>query len=489
MTDRLAGKRAVITAAAHGIGRASAIAFARGGRPGRRHRHRRGGLATLAKEHAADRHRAGSTCATTAPWRGWRRPSRRVDVLFNCAGYVHGGTVLDCTDADWDLAFDLNVRSMFRTIRAWLPGMLERGKGSIVNMASAASSVKGAANRFVYGTTKAAVIGLTKSIAADYVGRGIRCNAICPATVDTPSLRQRIASAGDPEPRTAPSSRASRWAASPPPRRSRRWCSTSRRTNPASPPASPTSSTAAGRTEAGPMPLNFLSLLTGSFAYPAAENPTVAMVEAAYRHHGLDCALHQLRGAAREARRRRARRPGDGLGGVQLLAAAQGRRDRASRRARRSRPRSWARSTASSAAASSSSARTPTARASCSRCGGSIDPRGQDGGHVRRRRRGPRHRRRDSRWPAPARSPSSTASRERGETLVELLNEKTPAQARASSRWAGDLPRPGGDRHRRQRHLDRPLSRRRRPARPRPRLAAARAWSSPTSSPTRRAPA
>jgi 2-keto-3-deoxy-L-fuconate dehydrogenase len=198
MTDRLAGKRAVITAAAHGIGRASAIAFAREGARVVATDIDEAGLATLAKEeprvvtHRLDVRDDGAVARLAAA-----EPA--IDVLFNCAGYVHGGTVLDCTDADWDLAFDLNVRSMFRTIRAWLPGMLERGKGSIVNMASAASSVKGAANRFVYGTTKAAVIGLTKSIAADYVGRGIRCNAICPATVDTPSLRQRIASAGDPD--------------------------------------------------------------------------------------------------------------------------------------------------------------------------------------------------------------------------------------------------------------------------------------------------
>ena len=198
MTDRLAGKRAVITAAAHGIGRASAIAFARAGARVVATDIDEAGLATLAKEEPRivtsrlDVRDDGAVAKLAAA-----EPA--VDVLFNCAGFVHGGTVLDCTDADWDLAFDLNVRSMFRTIRAWLPGMLERGKGSIVNMASAASSVKGAPNRFVYGTTKAAVIGLTKSIAADYVGRGIRCNAICPATVDTPSLRQRIAGAGDPE--------------------------------------------------------------------------------------------------------------------------------------------------------------------------------------------------------------------------------------------------------------------------------------------------
>jgi len=115
-----------------------------------------------------------------------------VDVLLNCAGYVHAGTVLECEEADWDFSFDLNVKSMYRTIRAFLPAMLERGGGSIVNMASAASSVKGVPNRFVYSASKAAVIGLTKSVAADFITRGVRCNAICPGTVESPSLAQRI---------------------------------------------------------------------------------------------------------------------------------------------------------------------------------------------------------------------------------------------------------------------------------------------------------
>ena len=119
-----------------------------------------------------------------------------IDVLFNCAGFVHHGTILDATDEQWQFAFNLNVRSMFWTIQAFLPGMVEKGGGSIVNMSSAASSVKGAALRFVYGTTKAAVVGLTKSVAVDYVGKGIRCNAICPGTVQTPSLDERIAGLG-----------------------------------------------------------------------------------------------------------------------------------------------------------------------------------------------------------------------------------------------------------------------------------------------------
>ncbi|MGB0688418.1 MAG: SDR family oxidoreductase, partial [Paracoccaceae bacterium] len=119
------------------------------------------------------------------------------DVLFNCAGFVHNGTILEAQDEDWDFAFDLNLRSMLRTIRASLPGMLERGSGSIINMSSACSSIIGAPNRFIYGTTKAAVLGLTKSVAIDYITQGIRCNAICPGTVDSPSLHDRLHATGD----------------------------------------------------------------------------------------------------------------------------------------------------------------------------------------------------------------------------------------------------------------------------------------------------
>ena len=115
-----------------------------------------------------------------------------VDVLFNCAGFVHHGTVLDCSEDDWDFSFDLNVKSMHRTIRAVLPGMLERGRGSIVNVASGASSVRGLPNRYVYGASKAAVIGLSKAVAADFIKRGVRCNAICPGTIESPSLDGRI---------------------------------------------------------------------------------------------------------------------------------------------------------------------------------------------------------------------------------------------------------------------------------------------------------
>ena len=115
-----------------------------------------------------------------------------IDVLFNCAGIVHAGTILDCPDADWDRAFELNAKAQFRLVRAFLPGMLAQGRGSIINMSSVASSVTGVPNRFAYGASKAAVIGLTKSVAADFVGKGVRCNAICPGTVESPSLRDRV---------------------------------------------------------------------------------------------------------------------------------------------------------------------------------------------------------------------------------------------------------------------------------------------------------
>jgi len=190
MTRRLQGKTAFVTAAAQGIGRATALAFAAEGARVIATDVNEAGLASLAGPSIAT-HRLDATdpesiirmAAQAGP----------VDVLFNCAGFVHQGTILDATEAEWDFAFTLNVRSMFRTIRAFLPGMVDRGGGSIVNIASAASSIKGAPNRFVYGTTKAAVIGLTKSVAADFVKQGVRCNAICPGTIQTPSLDDRIA--------------------------------------------------------------------------------------------------------------------------------------------------------------------------------------------------------------------------------------------------------------------------------------------------------
>lgn len=187
MSQRLAGKTALVTAAGQGIGRATAEAFVREGARVVAADINPAALAGLGGAEAApldvtDAAAIGALVAACGPF----------DVLFNGAGYVHSGSILDCDEAAWDFSFDLNVRSMYRLIRAVLPGMLERGGGSIVNVASVASSIKGAPNRFVYGTTKAAVIGLTKSVAADFVARGIRCNAICPGTVESPSLRQRI---------------------------------------------------------------------------------------------------------------------------------------------------------------------------------------------------------------------------------------------------------------------------------------------------------
>ncbi|MBM3992188.1 MAG: SDR family oxidoreductase [Planctomycetes bacterium] len=193
---RLAGKRALVTAAGQGIGRATALAFAREGAQVLATDIDEALLARLAESDARialarlDVRDDAAVAAIAA-----RGP---FDVLFNCAGFVHHGTVLDCTPEQWATALDLNVTSMFRTLRAVLPGMLARGKGSIVNMSSVASSVKGASNRCAYGTTKAAVIGLTKSVAADFVSKGIRCNAVCPGTVQTPSLDERIAAQGDP---------------------------------------------------------------------------------------------------------------------------------------------------------------------------------------------------------------------------------------------------------------------------------------------------
>jgi 2-keto-3-deoxy-L-fuconate dehydrogenase len=191
----LAGKVVVITAAAQGIGRASALAFAAAG----------------AKVHATDINEKALAELAATPGITTRRLDvlddanvkaafaqiGAVDVLFNCAGFVHSGTILEMKDEDFDFAVDLNVRAMVRTIRAVLPGMLERGDGAIINMSSLAGAPKGVPNRFVYSLTKAAVVGLTKAIAADYVGKGIRCNAICPGTVESPSLEGRMRAQGD----------------------------------------------------------------------------------------------------------------------------------------------------------------------------------------------------------------------------------------------------------------------------------------------------
>lgn len=189
---RLEGKTALITAAAQGIGRATAELF----------------LAEGARVIATDINLDGLKELTGCEIvqldvlnpndiQLLSQQIGSIDILFNCVGYVHGGTILDCEEKDWNFSFDINVTSMYRMIRAFLPGMIRKGGGSIVNMSSVASSIKGVPNRFAYGATKAAVIGLTKGVAADFVAQGIRCNAICPGTVQTPSLEQRLHATGD----------------------------------------------------------------------------------------------------------------------------------------------------------------------------------------------------------------------------------------------------------------------------------------------------
>ena len=190
MSDRLNGKVALVTAAGQGIGRAIAEKFAgEGARV----------IATDLDPNKLQGLRAKlrkldvrSQDDIDAFAREIGREFGPLDILVNCAGYVHQGTVLGCSDKDWDFSFDLNVKSMHRTIKTFLPGMLEKGAGSIVNIASTASSIRGIPNRYVYGATKAAVIGLTKAVAADFIKRGIRCNAICPGTIESPSLGERI---------------------------------------------------------------------------------------------------------------------------------------------------------------------------------------------------------------------------------------------------------------------------------------------------------
>lgn len=196
MTQRLAGKTALVTAAGQGIGRATALAMAAEGSKVLATDINTEMLAALKSDAAGDLEvmrldvRDNAQVAEIVS-------GANPDILFNCAGFVHHGTILDATDEDWDFAFDLNVRSMFRTMRAALPGMLARGNGSIINMSSAASSIIGAPNRFVYGATKAAVIGMTKAVAKDYITQGVRCNAICPGTVESPSLHDRLRATGD----------------------------------------------------------------------------------------------------------------------------------------------------------------------------------------------------------------------------------------------------------------------------------------------------
>jgi 2-keto-3-deoxy-L-fuconate dehydrogenase len=194
MAGRLAGKKALTTAAAQGIGRATTLAFAAEGAQViatdinlERLKPLEAQGITVRALDVTDLTAITALAAEIGP----------LDVLFNCAGFVHHGTIMDCSEKDWDFSSMLNVRSMYRVIRAFLPAMLARGKGaSIVNVSSVASSIKGLPNRFIYGTTKAAVIGLTKSVAADFIKQGIRCNAICPGTVQTPSLDERIAAQG-----------------------------------------------------------------------------------------------------------------------------------------------------------------------------------------------------------------------------------------------------------------------------------------------------
>ena len=192
MAGRLKGKVALVTAAGQGIGRAIAAAFASEGAKVIVTDLDAGKLKGLraAERRALD---VRSTAAVEALAKEVGRKYGALDVLANCAGFVHHGSVLDCSEADWDFSFDLNVKSMHRTIKAFLPAMLKKKRGSILNISSGASSVRGLPNRYVYGTTKAAVIGLTKAVAADFIKRGIRANAICPGTIESPSLDERIA--------------------------------------------------------------------------------------------------------------------------------------------------------------------------------------------------------------------------------------------------------------------------------------------------------
>jgi 2-keto-3-deoxy-L-fuconate dehydrogenase len=190
-SDRLSGKTAFVTAAGQGIGRAVAVAFAKAGASV---------IATDINADALKSLQAEAGCEVAVlnvlkpeDIQAMAQRHSGVNVLFNGAGFVHAGTVLDCTEDEWDFAFNLNVRSQFRLIKAFLPAMLSGGGGSIINVASVAGSIKGAPNRFAYGCTKAAIIGLTKSVAADFITKGVRCNAICPGTVESPSLRDRIA--------------------------------------------------------------------------------------------------------------------------------------------------------------------------------------------------------------------------------------------------------------------------------------------------------
>ena len=190
MAGRLAGKRAFLTAAGAGIGRATALAFAREGAHVIATDLDLAKIRDLTQAGVAEVH--GLDARSTVAVQALAEAVGPVEILFNCAGFVHHGTILECSEQDWDFSFDLNVKSMHRTIRAFLPGMLAGGAGSIINVASGASSVRGIPNRYVYGASKAAVVGLSKAVAADFIKRGVRCNAICPGTIESPSLDQRI---------------------------------------------------------------------------------------------------------------------------------------------------------------------------------------------------------------------------------------------------------------------------------------------------------
>ena len=197
MTGRLEGKRAFVTGAAQGIGRATALAMAAEGARVLATDLNGEKVAELAAQSSAIE---GAALDVTdgAAVAAFAERSGALDVLVNVAGFVHHGSILECEESDWDFSFDLNVKSMYRIIRAFLPAMLEAGGGSIVNIASVAGSIRGLPKRFVYGASKAAVIGLTKAVAADFITQGLRCNAICPGTVQSPSLDERIGAFDDP---------------------------------------------------------------------------------------------------------------------------------------------------------------------------------------------------------------------------------------------------------------------------------------------------
>lgn len=195
MTGRLSGKIALITAAGQGIGRTSAELFATEGAKVFATDINDAALAELSQIDGITALKLDVTNADEI--KALPEKVGNLDILFNCAGYVAGGSILDCDEAEWDFSFDLNVKSMFRLNKAFLPAMLENGGGSIINMSSVAGAPKGVPNRFAYCASKAAIIGLTKSIAADYVTQGIRCNAICPGTVDSPSMHERLRETGN----------------------------------------------------------------------------------------------------------------------------------------------------------------------------------------------------------------------------------------------------------------------------------------------------